>query len=321
MKIKLFHISTIMIFMATWLCSCCHKNSICPDSEMRQIFIDFDWKHAPNACPEGMTIYFFPISDEGLIWKFDIAGRDGGPVEIPTGKYQMLAFNNDLPGIDFIDTKSFYSFAAAVHNIIADTIISSTGMLYASELSYLDITSCGVNYIASDKKEQESCGKSMVRCYPDSVTTLYSVIINEVKGIEHVKSAGAYLNGVSSGITLSSGEPVGKPVSLKLPLDIDHAGAAFNASAYAFAPSPDPSRRYTLKVMITRTDGKSFTHDFDVTEQVMNSIPSKNVIILINGIEIPTGDIPDNPGEDVGNIDVGVDGWATIEIDIESIIF
>lgn len=73
-------------------------------------------------------------------------------------------------------------------------------------------------------------------------------------------------------------------------------------------------------MIVTRIDGKSFVHDFDVTEQVMNSIPSKNVIILINGIEIPTGDIPDNPGEDVGNIDVGVDGWTIIEIDIESTI-
>ena len=319
MKQRYPHILMTMLLTAVWLCSCSHKEIVCPGAEDRIVTINFLWDKAPTADPEGMTLYFFPISKNGQIWRFDIAGRDGGPIEIPTGEYRMITFNNDLPAIRFTDTDSYDSLSAVARDNTPDSVITSTGMLYGAHISRLEVTPCGVSYLTDDGNVKD-CDKSMVRCYPDSVTTLYSVIINEVKGIEHVKSAGAYLNGVSSGITLSSGEPVRKPVALKLPLDIDHAGAAFNASAYAFAPRPDPSRRYTLKVIVTRIDGKSFVHDFDVTEQVMNSIPSKNVIILINGIEIPTGDIPDNPGEDGGHIDVGVDGWTIIEIDIESTI-
>lgn len=47
----------------------------------------------------------------------------------------------------------------------------------------------------------------------------------------------------------------------------------------------------------------------------MNSPSKHNVIIMIDNISIPDGE-PSSPDDEIGGIDVGVDGWSNIEIDI-----
>ena len=53
------------------------------------------------------------------------------------------------------------------------------------------------------------------------------------------------------------------------------------------------------------------------TEQIVNSPDHHNVTIVIDGLEIPDGETPKPPiGE--GDLDVGVDGWTVIIIDINT---
>lgn len=318
MKMKFLHTISILI-MAMLLFSCCHKH-IHPDGEMKIITIDFDWENASKASPEGMTLYFFPLCDNGMIWRFDISGKDGGQIEIPTGSYQMLAFNNDLPGVKFINTNHYNSFTASAQNITAssDTIIESTGMLYGADVSYIDITPCGLKYI-SNGNNVESPPSDVLTCYPDSLSTLYTVKINKVEGIERVKSVKAALKGVAHDMLLSEEKPTGAPSILLFPLDINYTDASFSSSACAFTPSDKIPDNFNLSLIISCANGKSYSRNFDITQLIMNSFSPRNVIISITGIKIPDN-IPPDPGEDIGGIEVGVDGWTTIEVNLDSTI-
>lgn len=292
------------------LCGCSHKDIMTPGSEMRQVTLSFEWDNAPEASPEGMTVYFFPECESGRIWRFDIAGSAGGPVEIPTGRYSLVAFNNDLPGISVSGSGSYQTIAADARFNSAHSALTSTGMLYRAESASVEVTHCGISYITPDGSVKD-CGKSLLRCYPDSAATVYTVILKNVKGAERMKSTGAIIKNVAPSVLLHNGETFGKPEGLSMILEKDEAISGLTSEAAAFAPAgqlPD-----TLTVAVTRLDGKSFAKDIALNTSNMNPMSPKHVVIVIDGLELPEGG---TSGEDVGGIDVGVEGWTVIEIEV-----
>lgn len=303
-------LAAIVLSGATLL-SCSHKDIECPGSEMRGIDVRFDWAKAPEASPEGMTLMFYPLGSYEKVWRFDIAGAEGGAVEIPTGTYRMIAFNNDDGAVRISDTQSYENMTASARNI-DEGVFSSTGMLYRAEVEYLEVTPCGVEYITAEGSRKD-CRKSIVRALPDSVCTVYDIRVSGIKGIERVKKAYATLPGTASTLRLGTMTSETHDDSLYAPFGISVSDSLMNASADAFTPT-SPGGRYMLTLVVTRTDGKSFSKSFDVTGQVVNSSSPKHVLIEIEGLEIPEND---TPGSDVGDIDVIVDGWTTIEIDLE----
>lgn len=300
-----------VVLSGATLVSCSHKDIACPGSEVRGIDVVFEWTRAPEAKPEGMTLMFFPLGAREQVWRFDIAGADGGSVEIPTGTYRMIAFNNDDASVRITDTQSFDGMTASARNTDRD-MFGTTGMLYRAEVEYLEVTPCGVSYSADDGSCKE-CPRSVVRALPDSVCTVYDIRVSDIKGIGRVKKAYAALSGTDSSLRLGPMISENHDDYLYAPMVLSAPDSLMTASADAFTPTA-LSGPYTLTVAVTRTDGKSFSKSFALTDQMMNSISPRHVFIEIKGLVIPEGD---TPGSDVGDIDVIVDGWTTIEIDLE----
>lgn len=210
-----------LLVVAVMMASCSHKDIMCPSSGSRLVTVVFDWANAPDAAPEGMTLYFFPLTDRESIWRFDIAGRDGGPVEIPTGRYCMIACNNDLPQVSFSETGAFDTFKAVPRQYRpGDKTVASVGMLYGATVEYLDVTLCGVSYSTGGNALKE-CGKSIIKCCPDSLSTIFSVYVRDVDRIERVRSASACIRNVSTAMTVSDGTASGDRVGLTMPLRIE----------------------------------------------------------------------------------------------------
>ncbi len=308
----------IILFILSWLTSCSHKDILCYGNDPVPMTVRFMWDNAPSANPDGMTLYFFPISDGTRIWRFDISGRDGGSVELPLGAYRFLAFNNDLSGIDFSGQDEYSHLTATARKSLVADLIRPTGMLYGGSADYLEVTPCGIIYTARDGIVKE-CRQGLLRCYTDSLNCVYNVVLSGCKGLENMRSATCYLNGIASSLLVTSDHPEGEPATTAFILErMDGSEATVlkgSTTVFGFVDSPSPC--VTLTLAVVRTDGTSVKKSFDVTEQVINSSNPHNVYIKLNGIEIPDGDIPDNPGGDVG-IEVGVDGWQVIEIDIGS---
>lgn len=300
-------------------CGCSHKDILCPGNEPRTLTVRFMWDHAPKAEPAGMTAYFFPLSEGTRMWRFDIAGRDGGTVELPPGEYRFLAVNNDLPGVLFGGQDSFDTFSARARGAGASGVLGSTGMLYGCTVERVEVTICGINYITQEGMVKE-CRKGLLRCSPDSLSTVYNVILRQCTGLDKVKSVTGLLHGVAPELLVAEDMAQGAPQALAVNMSASGStatGTTLTGAAAGFGAPAGREPAFTLEVRATRHDGKVITKSFDVTSQVINSINPKNVFIILEGIDFPDAAEPPGPDDDVG-IEVGVDGWHVIEIEFDT---
>ncbi|MDE6177225.1 MAG: DUF5119 domain-containing protein, partial [Paramuribaculum sp.] len=305
--------TTVLTAIWALITGCSHKDIYDLGETTSRIDISIEWDRAPAASPAGMTLYFFPTSKNGKIWRFDIAGPNGGEVEIPTGYYQMIAVNNDLPSVKISDASSFMGFTEEA--LGTDDALQPAGMLYGGVIDYLEVTPCGVVYHTGEGTIKE-CRLGLVRCHPDSLTTIFNVIVRNIKGFERLASAKASVSGVGRGIHIGDEESIVNSGKYTVELALGKKGDQKSLAGSAGAFADTEIGNYSLRLLLTLKDGKKTAKTFDVSSQVVNSVYSRNVTILIDSLEIPSGDIPEPPGGDVGGIEVGVDGWENIEIDL-----
>lgn len=296
------------------MASCAHKPIECPTAATG-IEIRFEWDLAPDADVDGMALYFYPLDSHSRIWRFDIAGRDGGRVELPPGTYRMMACNNDLPGTTIEDAGSLSTIRAAAARAVADGVYADTGMLYGAVVSSLEVTPCGVRYTTSAGTVKE-CGMGLVRCSPDSVATAYTVRIRHVTGEQRARTAYAQFTPVADALLLDSRRPVGEGAWLRVPLDADRQQHTLDGSGCAFGLAPADASACRLSVLVAKTDGKTIARTIEITPENMNIITPHNVMITIDGFDIPDGGTPGS--DDVGGFDAAVDGWNVVEIELES---
>lgn len=262
--------------------------------------VEFDWENAPHADPEGMTLFFFPADRNSLSWRFDISNRDGGDIELLSGVYNVLAFNNDLPGLEFLNTEN-YDLFTATSRVVADSLSSPTGILYAATLSNVALFPTGEH-------------PRIVRLQPTLLSTTYHICIDSVSGSQRIKTATAIIKGLAKSVNLQSEHNSKESCCLLAPLHISNENREQLETVTTGFGNPEiPNPKITLDIIVTTSHAK-YSKSFDVTDQVMNSKHTKDVYININGIDIPESDIPAEPdGNDIG-ISVGVDGWQLIEI-------
>lgn len=306
------NIISALLFVS--LVSCEHKDIVWPGESVREVTVKFEWDNAPDADPEGMSLYFFPQSPYGEVWKFDITGREGGTVELPTGDYQMVAYNTGVQGVKIEGTYSYESIMAAAMSTGKEGVVTPVGTMYGATVSHIEVTECGVRYITSAGTIKE-CGQSLVRCIPDSITTDYTVIVKNVEGTAGVSTVRAYLEGVGSGIFLSDLNVSGVPSTVAFPLSVDNDHNLFYGKSCAFS-SFGKRNSYDLQIAVTFSNHKTIARKYDVTAQVVNSHSMRNVLIIVDGLSIPHPGDPDYPDDDIGGIDTDVEGWVTIETDI-----
>lgn len=301
-----------------------HKEIECSENMLRKINLRFDWEDLPQAHPEGMTVYFFPTENDGRIWRFDIAGQTGGQVELSPGTYRMLAFNNDTHNVRFTDTGHYDLFGATTPGITSlqnesaatPPLRTMPENIYAGCIDNLDITICGVRYSEPSSPEGKTveCGKSIVKCPMNYRTCIYTVIIRNVKNSDRTVSIAGSLSGLAGGITLANGDLQPPDVTEPFPMAV-HKPQTITGSLTCFGHIESDTNILTVTAKLN--DGTTVNARRDVTEQIVNSPDPHNVTIVIDGLEIPDGETPKPPiGE--GDLDVGVDGWTVIIIDINT---
>lgn len=295
--------------------ACSHKEIICGGEGMRRVEIAFDWQRAPAADPAGMTLFFFPEEPGSKIWRYEIAGREGGDVELTPSIFSIVAFNNDLPGVRIADATSYGSLAAYAQPISTASAeeIAPTGILYTA---------------LSDRFAVSLCGDSRLHLSPDTINIEYVVIARRCRGLEGVRSVRGRLLGPAEGVRIADGESVGRRCAVTFAMTAEDEGAdgvSLRGRTTGFEPrrvsgqSPggDTAPLLTLTLRATLKDGTAVEKSFDVSDQA-NRGAHHRVYIIKEGIEFPASGQPPGPGEDVGDIEVDVEGWSVIETIINS---
>lgn len=81
--------------------SCRHKDLCYHHKHYTKLRIEFDWRDAPDAWAEGMSVFFYPEDPTQEVIRFNFKGRQGGEIEVPQGRYKLLTYNNDTSGVQF----------------------------------------------------------------------------------------------------------------------------------------------------------------------------------------------------------------------------
>ena len=79
---RLFYLLTALLMLT----SCEHKELCYYHPHAAKVKVVFDWRDAPQADPDGMCVYFYPL-EGGSGYRFDFNNTTGGEVDLRVGKY------------------------------------------------------------------------------------------------------------------------------------------------------------------------------------------------------------------------------------------
>ena len=93
--------SVIVTLLALFATGCNHKELCYQHPHVGEIRVEFDWRYAPEANPQGMVVFFYPLDEgRGDYIRYDFVGGEGGKVNLRAGNYLMLCYNNDFNSYD-----------------------------------------------------------------------------------------------------------------------------------------------------------------------------------------------------------------------------
>lgn len=290
---------------------CTQKDLIYPLVDACRVKVLFDWSHAPNAHPEGMTLIFYPCNTDTRMWRFDIADYYGGYVELPAGEYKVLTVNNDLPGLRFINTSHIETFEAVSVKLDPEDMMPS-GMLYGTTKGtdchpVLSIPAYSDSWHASQREYT-------LTLTPDSLCSVLHLDILNLHNAKCLRSVSACISGIPYALMIESEHPEDPAMHARFTLEPIIPDSSVNLyGCTSMLGTPMPNVIYELSLTAIMNDGSAYKKSFDVTPQLLNSPWLRNIFITINNVELPSGG-----SDSTGSFELGadVDGWSNVIIEI-----
>ena len=302
-------LAVLLLGMLPGLTSCRQKEILFPEAGMAVLDVRFGWPASLAEKPRGMTLWFFSLDDDGLIWRFDIAGPDGGPVELPYGEYTMISCRNDIAAIRITDISAPGSLTASLE--AADSIAPGITPLYRALAESISFTPSGLRWTEGGVGSECPGIFPTLLCHPAKISTGYDIELRDIKGLERMQTARLRFHGVCRDLLLYDADSRGPILDYPADCRLSAAGASLVAAFESFGPLPDIDEG-AVEVTVTLTNRRVYRKSFDVADQLANISDRFYVKIIIEGLSIPDGGDP--PDDDVG-MQVGVDGWTEINID------
>lgn len=300
MRLKLYTILPLLIVAL----SSCHQRSLSScDEATVVVHLDYNWDNISSDVnlPAGMSAIFYPIGT-GQTWRYDIAGSNGGDIEITPGHYRLLTFNNDLEGVDYTDTYD-YLLASVQCRQLAGSYLQSPGHVMTAHVDDITISPCGrISYAGKSNAD------NTITCYPVDASTVYDIVVEKITAPRSIRSVTCTLTGVATGVELWEINYSG-PTS-KVYSKMDGHDGKYTAVTTALGPAMWQPAGYNLDITVTLDNGESHLEKYDVTDQVNLAPTPLYIPLTIGPITINGGTAPD---PDIG-LGVAIDGWNTIDI-------
>lgn len=296
---------------------CRHKGfDTAPDTDTR-VSVAFNWQYAPAANPAGMSVYFYETAT-GRARRFDFAGGTGGTVTLPQGKWHVLTYNNDTPGIQFgsaHDFSSHYAFTregnlleGALGNGVAPTPPTAEGtggerVVITPDMLWGDVMTDHVVEILPGEREH------VVTLSPRQLVCHYSYEIRNVSNLHHVVKLCGALTSMSPSVKLSDGTLSQECVTLPFATSKKDETTVCG-EFYTFGHHDANADPHRMMLYIWMDDGRKLAYgttrgnEWDVTDQIHNAADPKRVHIVLDNL-----DIPYEYGQ--GGFDPSADDWGT----------
>lgn len=318
--------------------SCNHKELCYHHEHLITIRVQFDWRYSPDAEPRGMSVFFYP-EDAGKAIRYDFNNKEGGQVSLPTGRYRILAYNNDCEITEFDITDSFTGHRAftrqgnplepvtgpgspASYN--GETVVCCPDEIWCCSAIDVDITQDGISYICVPLDQaNEYIGKpietteQVITLYPQDILCRYTYEVRNVAGLERISQICGCLSGMSPSVTLSTQDLHALPVTLPFEATINANKKTITGGFLTFGHHEDNLDPHRMNFFLWMKNGKQYIvgkteEKYDVTVQVHAAPDRRRVHIIIDGMKIPEGESPNQPSD----ISPSTDDWFEFNTDI-----
>ena len=290
--------------MASGLCGCSYPY---PDCEPERVGVRFDWSLAPDADPEGMGILFYPI-DGRSYWRYDLR-PSGGSVDLTPGSYDILSLNNDTESLLLEDNDRYSTFCLTTRPATL-----TSGLALASRSGAEPILMQPDEVWVATLPSRQVTYEDTITLTPRPMTARFDVTVGRVDHPESAAQTAMAISGLSAARVLTEEGPAPQPAtlpgSIALLPDSTMAGTLLS-----FGDCPDRADN-VLSIYFWLRDGQKLLYQFDVGPQVMAAADPMHVRIHVDLIQLPETQGP-APDESAG-MDVGVDQWETIEIELSN---
>lgn len=322
------------------LSSCNHKDLCYEHIHKKKIRVAYDWREAPDATPAGMCVFFYSLDNADEYYRFDFNNIEGGEIEIPMGRYELITYNNDTEivqfnGVNIFDAHKAYTRTGdLLEPLYGNGITSNTtadndeevritpDALWGCHTEEIDIEEHGVTYThysyddtKADNSTNEDTEYQTITLYPHDMLCHYSYEVRNVENIEHISQISAALSGMTGSMTLADEKSDSQLVTLPLSATAETKSREITGHFLTFGQNPQPGVRHKMTFYVVMDDGSKYVvKDFpnlDVTTQVDEAPDQKHVHIIIDSLKLP------NPGaEDDGWLPT-VDDWGITHEDIK----
>lgn len=331
---------------AVGLTSCDHKELCYHHPHIVKLYLEFDWRDAPEANPAGMSVYFYPMEGtDAPVRRIDFTGTGGGEIDIQIGHYRVITYNNDTEVSQFNYTDAFDSHQVftragdlfeAIPGVAAganaprpkdtenERVVVTPDEVYGCYAIDVEITETGVSYKCFPFEEKDDwVGKdpivteNVITLYPHDYLCVYTYEIRNVSGLDGVTQMCATLSGMSP-ILLLGDETLHKEcVTLPFGAEVHEDGSTIVGSFLTFGHHEENSQPHRMGLYVWMKDGTRYFYGadggkFDVTDQVHSAPDRRRVHLIIDGL-----DLPQAFGEGDEDLDASFDDWQEVNVDID----
>lgn len=332
---KLFH--TICIVAIMIITSCEHKDLCYHHTHMTTVRVEFDWSKAPDATPEGMCVFFYPMEGEDApMRRIDFTGSTGGEIDIQKGRYCVQCYNNDTEAVLFWGTSEYVThrgytregsvfeslfgstaiYAPRAEEAEDERVVISPDMMWGCSSVDIEVTEKGVTYLCqklpdNDKGIANTVTKDerVITLTPVELVCTYTYEIRKVKNLQYVTQMCGTLSGMSPSLLFSSEELDRECVTIPFNGFVsDETTIAGRFLVFGYHEENEGPNKLLLYVWFA--DGSKYYYVFDATDQVHGAPDKHHVHISLEGLDFP------QPTDIESEFNPSVDGWLEIEDDI-----
>ena len=292
--------------------SCEHKDLCYDHTHTVNVRVVFDWRNAPDAAPETMSLYLFPKTG-GEPLRYEFTDRRGGTISVPFGAYDALGLNSDTEtllfrNIGFSGTFEVYTREANLLSALgvrADDAPRAEGAQDERAVAQPDLLWCDS---AKEIELKQSAAGRTITLYPAVTVRNYTVEIRDAENLKYVTGLSGSLSGMAGGLLVDAKEPTSDAATLPFAAAAE-TETSITGGLRTFGPCA-AGDAHKLVIYAVLGNGEKWYYTYDVTEQVRQAPDPYNVRIVLDGLPLP------KPLDNGGGFRPGVDGWNEVYIDI-----
>ncbi len=301
------------------LASCRHKELCYDHPHGMEVNVVFDWSEAPDATPETMSLYLFPL-EGGEPLRYEFTDCSGGIIKVPVGRYHAMCLNSSTENVSYRNMSQLKTFeviskeAALLGEL--SSVVTRSETAPRAEGTEDQRVALAPNQLWSDYQEsielKEIEGQE-IRLQPLLSTSKCTIEILNAENLDGVIAMSGALTGTSESLFPGHGcDVLGEaPITIPFGVTICSTEKKVMGEHFLFGHRPELGYSHMLTIYAVLSDNTQWYHTYDVTEQIRTAPDPRNIHIVLDGLSLPESE------GGMGGFHPSVDDWQDTEVDIE----